>query len=264
MVRSPGLWGATVALFLHGSFAAAIVTVDPLKLRAGRAPETVEIDVRETPPPPPPETPPPPEPPPPVEVAPRPRRVAVRPAPKPRPSPPAPTAAPPPPNQEPPAAPPSPAPPVFGVTLDSTVSGESPVAAPVGNTLGTAERAPAAPGPAPRPYAAQAVGNGSDPNAFAPVADAYIAEHPKRVREVKPEYPVEARRLGIAGQVLLKVGIDRRGAIRSVKVLGRAGHGLDEAATKAMWQFKFEPCKLKGGEPVDCVITYKHTFQPER
>jgi TonB family protein len=138
------------------------------------------------------------------------------------------------------------------------------VAAPVGNTLGTAERTPAAPGSTPRPYGAQAVGNGSDPNAFAPVADAYIAEHPKRLREVKPEYPMEARRLGVAGQVLLKVGIDRRGAIRSVKVLGRAGHGLDDAAVKAMWQFKFEPCKLKTGEPVDCVITYKHTFQPER
>jgi periplasmic protein TonB len=81
---------------------------------------------------------------------------------------------------------------------------------------------------------------------------------------VKAEYPQEARRLGLAGTVVMKVGIDRQGTIRSVRVLKRAGHGFDEAAAKAMWKFRFTPCRTHQGDTVDCAISYSYTFQDAR
>jgi outer membrane biosynthesis protein TonB len=45
-------------------------------------------------------------------------------------------------------------------------------------------------------------------------------------------------------------------------VLKSVGHGFDEAAVKAMWKFRFSPCKTHQGEPVDCVIAYTYVFEP--
>jgi protein TonB len=146
---------------------------------------------------------------------------------------------------------------VFGLTLDSTVTGDSPVAVPVGNTLATANRKPAPPGPPPAPPA-------PGPPEFAPVPDSYLASFPEKTREVKPDYPSEARRLGLDGQVTLRVGIDRHGVVRSVRLLKKAGYGMDEAAVQAMWKFKFTPARSKDGQAVDCQINYTHTFQAER
>jgi periplasmic protein TonB len=202
-----------------------------------------------TPPPEPPKTTPPvPEP---VLAVPRPRvRFVDR-------KPPMKTEAPPPPNE---TLPPKPeaTPPVFGVTLDSVVTGDSAVAVPVGNTVMTKERKPNDGRPA--SYAPPPVPGHSD--VFSPVSDAYVAEYPRVLKEIEPEYPIEAQRLKLPGEVVLKVGIDRSGKVRSVKVTKRAGNGFDEAATKAMWQFRFGPCRLKTGDSVDCVINYKHTFKP--
>ncbi len=156
--------------------------------------------------------------------------------------------------------PPRGAPPVFGVSLDSVVGGDSPVALPVGNTLATGERkaAPVA-GPVGAP-------NGeSDPGlAFSPVGDMYIAEENRLQHEVRAEYPAEAKRLNVEGKVLLKVGVDRRGAIRLVRVIKSAGHGFDQAAEKALWQFRFSPARTQDGRPVDRQFTYTYTFQLPR
>ena len=56
----------------------------------------------------------------------------------------------------------------------------------------------------------------------------------------------------------MRVGIDRSGAIRSVRVIKQAGYGFDEAAVKAMWKFKFSPGQTNDGQPVDCLITYTY------
>jgi TonB family protein len=95
------------------------------------------------------------------------------------------------------------------------------------------------------------------------VSQDFVRELPRVLHEVKADdqYPLEARRLGLGGQVVLRVGIDRRGVVRAVRVIQRAGHGFDEAATKALWQFKFSPARAHDGQPVDFTITYKYTFQ---
>jgi TonB family protein len=136
------------------------------------------------------------------------------------------------------------------------VEGNSPVAVPVGNTLMTKERNQAPPEP-PRPLP-----RAEGPPAFNPVSELYIGDLARLVHEEKALYPVEALQLGIGGQVMLRVGISRQGTIHSVRVVRRAGHGFDEAAVKAMWKFRFTPCRTKQGDAVDCLITYKYSFVP--
>jgi protein TonB len=208
----------------------------------------VELAVLEPPPPPPPPVVEEPKPEPPAPPRPRVvvRRMAATPPPE---------APPPPPNQEqPPTPPPEPAPPTFGVTLDSTVTGDSAVAVPVGNTLATPDHTPRKPGPVtPLPAAPEAP-------SFSPVSEAYVAQVAQVLNEVRADYPLQARRLNVDGEVLLKVGIDRKGVVRTVRVIKKVGYGLDEAAVQAMWKFRFSPARMQNGEPVDVQITYKYRF----
>jgi protein TonB len=170
------------------------------------------------------------------------------------PKPPPPTAAPPPPNQAPPK--PTDTPPVFGVTLSSTVSGDkAAMAVPVGSTLMTKERAPAKSGdvqPSGTP--------GARP--FVPVADIYIADPPRVLHEVNSAdtYPPEAYKMGIEGKVILKVSLDSKGSVVQVRIVGRAGHGFDEAARDALRQFKFSPARTSDGQAVDYSLTYTYVF----
>lgn len=238
------LWGATVAVTIHAMVALGLMLVPQRGLHDERA-LPVEVDVLPPPaeplPPPPDPPPPPPDPTPVVR-----RHVATIKPPPPMPNQevkPAPA------TEEPPA-------PVFGVTQDSVAAGESPVAVPVGNTLMTKDRTLAKAPPAPLPPAAPPA------PAFAPVDEESITEWPKARLEVKPAYPAIAQRMGIGGKVQLRIGIDRKGNIKSVHVLHKVGYGMDEEAVKAMWQFKFDPAKDPDGKPVDVVITYTHVFQP--
>jgi protein TonB len=247
------LLAAAIAIAVHAGLGAGLLLANPARL--ARHESVVEMEVKEKPLPPPelraePPPPPPPEP----EAAPRPRIVPRRLAalaPKPPPMRPAP----PPPNQEPPK--PSDAPPVFGVTMSSVTSGGSAgMAVPVGNTLMTKERQAAKPGATPQAYGAE----GTHP--FTPVADIYIAEMPRILHEVNSAdiYPPEARKMGLEGKVVLKVGIDAKGNVVQVRVISKAGNGFDEAARNALRQFKFSPARTSDGQAVDYSLTYTYEF----
>jgi protein TonB len=245
------LVGGAVAVALHLGLGASLAGVNPADWNRPRA--NVELEVVEVPPPPPPPeplpppTPEPPPPPPPKHPRVVMRRVVETPPPE----------APRPPPSEPPAEPPKEtAPPVFGVSVDSTVTGESSMAVPVGQTVATNDRTPR------KPVAQPAVMEG--PPTFSPVPDSYIAEHPRVLQEIKEEGPPEARRLGLEGRVDLRVGIDRHGVVRSVKVVRRAGYGFDEVATHAMWKFKFSPARTNDGRTVDFLITYTYRFTADK
>jgi protein TonB len=127
---------------------------------------------------------------------------------------------------------------------------------PVGNTLMTKERRPAAPGVVPTTYGS----DGTRP--FTPVADVYIAEQPRVLHEVNSAdiYPLEAHKMGIEGRVVLKIGINAKGEVVQVKVIGKAGHGFDEAARDALRQFKFSPARTSDGQTVDYSLTYTYVF----
>jgi len=236
------LWGAAVAIAVHALVGLGLALVPRHGLHAEPA-VSVEVDLvmpKVPEPRPLPEAPPPPDPPKPIM-----RKVAVR------------TPVPPPPrmpNQEVKPAPPTEEPPkaVFGVTRDSVVAGESPIVVAVGNTLMTKDRELAKAPPPPLPAA--------PPPEFAPVDDESVTELPEVIFQPKPTYPEIARRMGIEGKVLVRIGIDRRGIIKSVRVLQKAGYGMDEEAVKAAWQGKYRPARGVDGKPVDYTISYSFKF----
>jgi periplasmic protein TonB len=240
---------AVTAVGVHLLLALGLASLPKVGLHGDRA-IPVEVDLVTPPPPqaaPPPPIPspdpPPPDPTPKLAV----RRPALHKAPPPMP------------NQEETKPPPADTPPtpVFGVTADSVVQGESSVAVPLGNTLMTKDRtlakAPPPPLPAaPPPPAAPA---------FAPVDEESVAELPDKLFMPEPKYPDMALRLGVEGKVRLRLGIDRRGNVKSVRVLQKVGFGMDEAAEAAAWKSNWKPAKKETGEAVDVVIHYNFIFQ---
>jgi protein TonB len=247
--------GVGLALLVHGAGVGALGHVKGAWVAPPAPP--VELEIREPPPAPPPEA--PREPPPPlpqVVEPPKPRPIVARHAPVVRALPP--PAQPPPPNQQPTAETPKSAPPVFGVTMSSVVSGESGMAVPVGNTLMVKPTAAPKSNQAPQPYAAGPVG----PEPFRPVPEAYIATKPRVLYEVNSAdvYPPDALALGLEGGVNLSVGLNEKGAVVEVRVLKRAGHKFDEAAMQALRKFRFSPALTSDGRAVPTRITYSFKF----
>jgi protein TonB len=185
----------------------------------------------------------PPPPPPPPEV----KHIVVRHMVAPAPPPEAP-----PPSEEPPK--PSETPPVFGVSLDSTVGDGPGLAVPVGNTLMTKPKKAAPPGPPP-----QATG---DPDRLpTPVPEILITEQVRVQHEVIAPYPPEMQRMGIEGHVLCKLLIDEEGNVRRVTIIEKAGHGFDELAREALKKFKFSPARTSDGKAVPTNINYNYKFE---
>jgi len=240
--RATGL-AAGIAVGLHGLLALGVVTIDPARFHTD---PPIEIDVAEKLPPPEVRPPPPENKPPPPE--PKPRIVHRIPIVAPRPSPPPPSESPRP--DEPP--------PSFGVSMDSMTNGDSSVAVPVGQTL-MAKPTQKAEKPKPLP-------SGDGTEGFTPVADIYIAKRAEPMSEpdVAEIYPAEARRLGIEGFVVLKLGIDEKGNVVQVKITQRGGHGFDEAAAKALKKVKFRPAVTSDGRNVPSFFAWRFNFETER
>ncbi len=246
------------SVLVHLGIAAALTTTRPWS--APGPAEPVEFEIVE----PPPEAPPPPEPPAPVEpikvARASPRKLA------PPETPPSEAPPPPPPENTPPPEPPAePVRPVFGVTVDSTITGESPVAVAVGNTLATADRRPGNPVVPPGPIVGGAPGGSvAGSAAFAPVADSFVRDFPVELQSVQAPYPEQARRMDVEGTVRLRVGIDEKGRTRDVKVIGKVGHGLDEAAVTALRAFRWKPAIAHDGRAVSVRIPYNYIFRLPR
>lgn len=84
---------------------------------------------------------------------------------------------------------------------------------------------------------------------------------PGVTREVKPEYTKEAKSAGIQGTVTLDTVVLEDGTVGEVTVSRSLDsvYGLDEAAVKAMKQWRFEP-GMKGGKRVRVRVSVEMTF----
>jgi protein TonB len=131
-------------------------------------------------------------------------------------------------------APESSAPPVFGVTMESTSQGGKGPALPVGNTTNpqapTGDVAPTKP-------------------AAAPVAAFEVTKMPLPQGRCSGKYTDEARNAGIEGVVVLDLVVDESGRARDIKVVTGLEHGLTEAAIAALKACTFTPGE-RGGEKV--------------
>jgi periplasmic protein TonB len=76
---------------------------------------------------------------------------------------------------------------------------------------------------------------------------------PRLLHEVKAQYTEDARRRGIAGDVVLEVVVRRDGSVGDAHVLQGLGYGLDERAISAVRQWRFAPAQRKG-VPVDVLV----------
>lgn len=241
-----------------------VFTVKETPQKVERKVEVAVVEKKLEPPPPPVEPEPKPEPPPPPPPKPAPKKpVKPPPEPKAKLPPPPPDApppppdvtpdTPPPPNQE--AKEPSKTPPVVipGISFSSTSNSGS-FSVNTGNTLHGQMQGQAVDPKEVKPYKAEK---------YAP---AYKLTEMPRVRyqpdydEMTREYPEEARRNEIEGQVRARITIDDDGSVVKVTILKSPGYGLDKAASKLLRRFRFYPAK-ENGVAVATEIDYTFIFE---
>lgn len=263
MSRRRDVATATIAVVLHAGLALAIVR-DQGKPRMRSRP--IEVEFRRP-------KPVAPQPPKPAVAEREPEPAKAKPTPTPRPArpvkqklamvePPPPTAVEPPPRPQPTSRPPTP--PVFGIAMDSPTAASSPISAPVG---GSTVADPGRPG---RPNrGATGVGAPGDGNGTGYASALQVKVMPEIDTEACGKsitYPAEAEHNGIEGSVRLRVALDQRGRVSSVRVLSGLGYGLDQAAVDAMkHRCKFTPAIAEDGRPVPFVVeSYTFNFELPR
>ncbi|MFT4977642.1 MAG: TonB family protein, partial [Myxococcota bacterium] len=86
-----------------------------------------------------------------------------------------------------------------------------------------------------------------------------LTQMPELLEYIQAPYPPEAEAAGIEGTVKLLLEIDEAGEVTTVELLESAGHGFDEAATDAAWQFLFTPAEDANG-PTGVAIEFDYSF----
>lgn len=81
---------------------------------------------------------------------------------------------------------------------------------------------------------------------------------PALIRRVEPDYPGVAVSAKVSGTVILEATVNEAGAVTDVKVL-RSILLLDQAAIKAVKQWRYEPLMLNG-QPVPFILVVTLTF----
>lgn len=82
---------------------------------------------------------------------------------------------------------------------------------------------------------------------------------PRLVRQVPPNYPESAKKLGIEGTVVLSVSLDEKGNIVRARVV-KSIPELDQAAIDTVKQWKYEPMTVNG-VPRPIVFTVSVNFK---
>jgi protein TonB len=85
----------------------------------------------------------------------------------------------------------------------------------------------------------------------------------KPIQTVKASYPPMALRIGMEGDVTLRIEVDIEGRVMTAQVIKGAGAGFDEEALKAVKQSRFEPAQ-KDGMNVPAEFTYIYRFRLAR
>ncbi len=70
------------------------------------------------------------------------------------------------------------------------------------------------------------------------------------------DYPLEAKQLGIEGDIRVRLVVDDQGKVKLAQLLNRLGHGLDELAMSRARQIEFEPARDTEDKPVTSVVVW--------
>ena len=95
----------------------------------------------------------------------------------------------------------------------------------------------------------------------APVRVGGNIQAPKKIKDVRPVYPQEARDAKVQGVVIIEVTINPSGLVSDARVL-RSVKLLDAAALEAVRQWEFVPTLLNG-EPVSIIMSVTVSFTLE-
>ncbi len=121
-------------------------------------------------------------------------------------------------------------------------------------SAGTVASGPALATPEP---AASANASSAPPTAFGE-GD---VDAPARLRATSPLlYPPAARSAVLETDVALEIVVDATGRVVSARMLSRAGYGLDEAALRAIRDYRFSPA-LRGGRAVPVRMRWTMQFR---
>jgi TonB family protein len=83
---------------------------------------------------------------------------------------------------------------------------------------------------------------------------------PEEVDRILPRYPMNARRAGAQGAVVVRGIVRRDGTIDNVEIIKDLDYGLGEAARQAVSQWRFRPATYRG-EPIDVYYTVTVNFR---
>jgi TonB family protein len=125
-------------------------------------------------------------------------------------------------------------------------------------TLIVSAGAPGAGGRAVSGSARSDVAQAGDPEGALP--ERAVDKPARLVRGETPAYPSEARAEGVEADVKLELVVSPSGTVDDVRVVRRAGHGLDEAAAVAARQFRFAPA-VKDGRAVRVRMSWAVEFR---
>jgi TonB family protein len=107
--------------------------------------------------------------------------------------------------------------------------------------------------------AASAGGSGDD-DGSSTLAEKSVDTPARLQRGAAPNYPSEARAEGVEAEVKLELVVSATGVVENVRVVRRAGHGLDDAAVVAARQFRFSPA-VKQGHAVRVRMSWSVEFR---
>jgi len=85
----------------------------------------------------------------------------------------------------------------------------------------------------------------------------------KPLQTVRAAYPPMALRIGMEGDVILRIEVDADGKVTKVEITKSGGGGFDEEALKAVKQSRFEPAQ-KDGKNVPAEFTYIYRFRLQK
>jgi periplasmic protein TonB len=81
----------------------------------------------------------------------------------------------------------------------------------------------------------------------------------EKIHDVQPKYPLEARKRGVTGDVLLQATIDTKGNIINIKVI-QGDPLLVDASIYAVKKWRYRPYTING-EPVEVETAIKVQFR---
>lgn len=93
-----------------------------------------------------------------------------------------------------------------------------------------------------------------------PLPEQSVDGQARLVLGLAPSYPDTARAEGVEGDVRLELVVGVSGAVESARVVRGVGHGLDEAALRAVRQFRFAPAS-RAGRPVRVRMGWSMQFR---